>query len=148
MRKFWKPRTFVCIIAYNKNPLKNDWQAIYRSVQSDKKTHPHQHTKSNNNNHLPVNHIPSKYKGQLPQDNSNFRKINQPRRHTMYVTIKWTSHKPNFPSTPTTHAQRTSSNPSPSEPLSQSEPNADSYSTTTTISHCSNQNSGHRSIIL
>ncbi len=34
---------------------------------------PYQHTKSNSNNLLPVNHIPSEYKGQLPQDNSNIR---------------------------------------------------------------------------
>ncbi len=117
-------------------------------MQSNEEAHSNQYTKSINNNLLPVNHIPSEHEGQLSEDNSNLLKTIQSRGHTMYVTVKRASHKPNLPSTAATHTQRTNYNPSPSEPFSQPEPNNDSPSPATTISHCSNQNSRYRPTIL
>ena len=75
------------------------------------------------------------------QDNSNFYNTNQPRGHTMYITIKRTSYKPNLPSIAATHTQRTSHNSSPSNPFSQSKPDADISSPTNAVSHCNNKNS-------
>ncbi|MFO0007484.1 MAG: hypothetical protein ACK559_40855, partial [bacterium] len=56
------------------------------------------YTKPNNNNLLPVNHIPSEYEGQLSQDNNNFRKTKQPANQqpdelTRIIQKKFFSHQ-------------------------------------------------------
>jgi hypothetical protein len=80
-------------------------------------------------------------KEKLAQNNSYFRNTNQPLKHTLYVTIQRTNSKPDFSGIAVAHTQCTSHHSSPSNTLSQSEPNADISSPTNAVSHHSNKNS-------
>ena len=116
-------------------------------MQSNKETYPRQHPKPNSNNLLPVNNFLTKYKRKLHQNNNHLRNTYQSRQHTLYVTIQRTNNRPDFPGIAVTHTQCTSHYSSPSNPLSQSEPNADIPSPTNAVSNHNNKNSRYWSAI-